>query len=125
VLLGMRCDTVDDGRLLVTARVENLGSSPITPDVLSGGFSAVRVAAVVTTADGVRERVDGASTAALTVAGTIDLTMLPTRVAASDVVRVDVEADPDRIVPDPLRDNNVLSWQGTMRGNVVDCKIER
>jgi len=126
VLLGMRCDAVDDGRLLVTARVENLGSSPVTPNLFtSGGFSALRVAAVVTTADGVRERVDGTSMAALTVAGTIDVTLLPTRVAASDVVRIDVEADPERIVPDPLRDNNVLSWQGTMRGNVADCKVER
>ena len=28
--------------------------------------------------------------------------------------RIDVEADPDRVVPDPLRDNNTLTWQGTM-----------
>ena len=126
VLLGMRCDTDDYGHLYVTARVENLGSSPITPNVFtSGGFGAVRVAAVVTTADGVRERVDGTSMLPLTVAGTIELPLLPTRALASDVVSIDVEADPDRVVPDPLRDNNVLSWQGTMRPNAADCKIER
>ena len=27
-------------------------------------------------------------------------------------MRIDVVADPDRVVPDPLRDNNVLSWRG-------------
>jgi hypothetical protein len=126
VLLGMRCDADDYGHLYVTARVENLGSSPITPNPFtSGELSGLRVAAFVTTASGAQERVDGTSMLPLTVAGTIDLPLLPTRVLASDVVRIDVVADPDRVVPDPLRDNNVLSWEGAMRANAADCKIER
>jgi len=125
-LIGMRCDALSDGRLVVTARVENLGSSPITPEPFrSGELSALRVAAVVTTADGGRERVNGTSMLPLSVAGTVDMSLAPTIAAASDVVRIDVIADPGRIIPDPLRDNNVLSWQGNLRPDAPDCKIER
>jgi hypothetical protein len=125
-LLGMRCDALDDGRLVVTARVENLGSSPISPSFFnSAELSGLRVAAIVTTASGAQERVDATSMLPLSVAGTVNLSTFPTRAPASEVVRVDVVADPERIVPDPLRDNNVLSWQGSMRPESVDCKIER
>jgi hypothetical protein len=125
-LIGMRCSALDDGRLVVTARLENLGSSPITADPFrSGELSALRVAAVVTTANGGWERVDGTSMLPLTVAGTVDMSMAPTVASASDVVRIDVIADPGRVVPDPLRDNNVLSWQGSLRPDAPDCKIER
>jgi hypothetical protein len=125
-LLGMQCAALDDGRLVVIARVENLGSSPITPNLFSSAeLSGVRVAAFVTTASGEQERVDGTSMLPLSVAGTIDLSMFPTRAPASDVVRIDVVADPERVVPDPLRDNNVLSWQGTMRPDAAQCKVER
>jgi len=125
-LLGMQCAALDDGRLVVIARVENLGSSPVSPSPFtSGELSALRVAAFVTTASGAQERVDGTSMLPLTVAGTVNLATIPTRAPASEVVRIDVVADPDRIVPDPLRDNNVLSWQGNMRPESVDCRIER
>lgn len=125
-LIGMRCDALGDGRLVVTARVENLGSSPITPELFRAGeLSALRVAAIVTTAGGGRERVDGTSMLPLTVAGTVDFPLAPTIAPASEVVRVDVIADPGRVIPDPLRDNNVLSWQGSMRPDAVDCKVER
>jgi hypothetical protein len=40
-------------------------------------------------------------------------------------VRIDVVADPDRIVPDPLRDNNVLSWTGTMQPTSPQCTVMR
>jgi len=112
--------------VVVTARVENLGSSPIAPEPFrSGELSALRVSAIVTTANGARERLDGASMLPLTVSGTLDMSMGPTLAAASDIVRIDVIADPARIVPDPLRDNNVLSWQGSLRPDAPDCKIER
>jgi hypothetical protein len=125
-LLGMRCDTLDDGRLVVTARVENLGSSPISPNLFaSAELSALRVAAIVTTANGGQERVDGTSMLPLSVAGTVNLSTFPTRAPASEVVRIDVVADPERIVPDPLRDNNVLSWQGNMRPDAAQCTVER
>jgi hypothetical protein len=122
----MRCDALADGRLVVTARIENLGSSPITPELFRAGeLSGLRVAAIVTTAGGGRERVDGTSMMPLTVAGTVELPLAPTIAPANEVVRVDVIADPGRVIPDPLRDNNVLSWQGNMRPDAVDCKVER
>jgi hypothetical protein len=61
----------------------------------------------------------------LTVAGIINLSMPPTQARAPDVVRIDMVADPDRVVPDPLRDNNVLSWQGTMQPGAVQCTVDR
>jgi hypothetical protein len=125
-LIGMRCAALDDGRLVVTAHVENLGSSPVTPDLFtSAELSALRVAAVVTTTSGAQERVDGTSMLPLTVAGTVNLPLAPTQAPASEVVRIDVVADPNRIVPDPLRDNNVLSWQGNMRADAAQCTIGR
>jgi hypothetical protein len=125
-LLGMSCIALDDGRFVVTARLENLGSSPITPNPFtSAELSGLRVAAFVTTASGAQERVDGTSMLPLTVAGTVELETTATRARASEVVRIDVVADPERIVPDPLRDNNVLSWQGSMRPDMAQCKVER
>ncbi|HVP88798.1 MAG TPA: hypothetical protein VMU79_12045 [Casimicrobiaceae bacterium] len=124
-VVAMQCSRAGDG-VVVTARVENLGSSPIAPEPFrSGELSALRVSAIVTTANGARERLDGASMLPLTVSGTLDMSMGPTLAAASDIVRIDVIADPARIVPDPLRDNNVLSWQGSLRPDAPDCKIER
>ena len=60
----------------------------------------------------------------LTVAGVINMDLGPTQAMASEVVRVDVVADPNRVVPDPLRDNNVLSWQGSMK-TVASCNVDR
>jgi hypothetical protein len=125
-LLGMRCDPLSDGRVVVTARVENLGSSPVTPEPFrSGELSGLRVAAIVTTVGGARERVDGTTMLPLTVGGTVDLPLAPTLAPADQIVRIDVIADPLRTVPDPLRDNNVLSWQGSMRNDLPECQILR
>jgi hypothetical protein len=125
-LLGLRCLSDGGGHLLVSAFIENQGPSPITPNWFSvGSPGAVRVAAVVTTRDGARERVDGTSMQPVTVAGIVNLAMAPTQVQATDVVRIDMIADPDRVVPDPLRDNNVLSWQGTMQPGAVQCTVDR
>lgn len=125
-LLGMRCLADGDGHLLMSAFLENQGPSPIAPNWFSvGRASAVRVAAVVTTRDGARERVDASSMQPLTAAGIINVAMPPTQARAPDVVRIDMVADPDRVVPDPLRDNNVLSWQGTMQPGAVQCTVDR
>ena len=62
---------------------------------------------------------------AVTVGGTTILALAPTRVPAGDIVRIDVVADPDRIVPDPLRDNNILSWTGTMQSTSPQCTVTR
>jgi hypothetical protein len=62
----------------------------------------------------------------LSVAKQVEMKFTPTQALASDVVRIDVVADPDRVVPDPLRDNNVLSWRGSMRaGASPDCGTYR
>jgi hypothetical protein len=125
-LLGMRCAANSDGRLVVTAFLENQGSSPIAPNLFTNGEAgAIRVAARVTTADGATERVDAASVQALTVAGIVNMSMNATQAQAVSVVRIDVVADPNRVVPDPLRDNNVLSWQGTMQSGAVQCTVDR
>jgi hypothetical protein len=123
-VLAMRCSQ-DDGRLVVNARVQNLGSSPIVPDwFTSGELGAIRVVAIATSTDGTRERRDFASQQALTVAAALDVSF-PMQTFASDVVRVDVVADPDRVVPDPLRDNNVLTWQRGMGPGAAECNVLR
>lgn len=125
-LLGMRCAANSDGHLVVSAFLENQGSSPVAPNWFSVGRpGAVRIAARVTTADGATELVDATSLQAITVAGIVNMKMNPTLAQATNVVRIDVVADPDRVVPDPLRDNNVLSWQGTMQAGAVQCTVDR
>jgi hypothetical protein len=125
-LLAIGCDRRTDGTLAVSARVRNQGSSivPVAP-FINGDLGAFRVAAVVTTADGASEEVDAVQVIPVTVNGTVDLTLRPTRAQAADVVGVDVVADPDRIVPDPLRDNNALSWRGAMYAPRADCTVTR
>ena len=93
--------------------------------LLTGDFASFRVLATVTGANGVREEVSTAQIVPLTVASTVSLAMNPTRFQAADVTRIDVVADPDRIVPDPIRDNNVLSWQGRMGPPGAQCNVER
>jgi hypothetical protein len=61
----------------------------------------------------------------LPVGGAVTLVLAPTRAPAGDIVRIDVVADPDHIVPDPLRDNNVLSWTGTMQPTNPQCTVMR
>jgi hypothetical protein len=126
-LLAFRCAASPDGRLLVTALLENQGSDPIASDWFrSGDLGSVRVAAMVTSANGTREQVDARMYVPLSVAKQVEMKFTPTQALASDVVRIDVVADPDRVVPDPLRDNNVLSWRGSMRaGASPDCGTYR
>lgn len=122
ILLAMRCDPQDDGSLKVTTRLENQGSWPVAPEwYYSGELSAIRVAAIVTTADGTHEQMEATRMQPLPIGATVDMTMGPTRARAADVVRVDVIADPTHVVPDPVRDNNVLSWDGGTSPNLADC----
>jgi hypothetical protein len=125
-LRAISCTSLDDGTLVVTARVQNMGADIITNTaLLTGDFAAFRVSATVTTANGAREDVSTAQIVPLTVAATVSLAMNPTRVQAADVTRIDVVADPDRIVPDPVRENNTLSWQGRMDATGAQCNVER
>jgi hypothetical protein len=125
-LNSIRCVTDSDGHVVVAANVENLGSNIVAAiPLLSGDRGAFRVGATITTANGVHEDVYATQYVPLTVGGDVILVLAPARASAGDIVRVDVEADPDRIVPDPLRDNNVLSWQGTMQAADPQCTAMR
>jgi hypothetical protein len=93
--------------------------------LLTGDLAAFRVVATVTTASGAREDVSVAQVVPLTVASTVSLAMNPTLLQAADVTRIEVVADPDRVVPDPVRENNTLTWQGRMDATSVQCRVER
>lgn len=125
-LNSMSCVAGSDGHLVIAASVKNLGSSLVAAiPLLSGDRGAFRVAATATTASGAREQVYATRYTLLDVGATATLVLSPLATPAGDIVRIDVEADPDRIVPDPLRDNNVLSWQGTMQASNPQCAVMR
>lgn len=125
-LAAMGCVIESDGTFYVIAQVRNQGSSVVPAIPFFTGFmGAFRVAAVVTTAGGEREQVDAVQVTAMPVTASSDLALGPTRARARDVVAIDVVADPDRVVPDPMRDNNVLSWRGTMQGDNPTCTVVR
>jgi hypothetical protein len=125
-LLAFRCAARPDGRLVVTALVENLGQTPVTWDWFrSGDLGALRVAALVTTKSGGQERLSSTIYVPVTIGNPTEMTFTPTLALATDVVRIDMVADPERVIPDPLRDNNVLSWQGTMGVPDPDCATYR
>lgn len=125
-LNSMVCAVGSDGFLVVGANVQNLGSNivPAIP-LLSGDRGAFRVVATATTANGGHEQVYATDYVPLTVTGAVTLVTAPFTAPPADIVRIDVEADPDRVVPDPLRDNNVLSWQGAMTASAADCSVRR
>lgn len=122
-LRAISCTTLGDGTLLVTAKVQNMGADVVT-NTARGDFAPFRVLATVTNANGQREDVSAAQVVPLTVASTVSLAM-NTTFQAADVTRIDVVADPERIVPDPIRDNNVLSWQGRMGATGAQCNVVR
>lgn len=125
-LFEIGCDRRSDGLLIVNAHVRNQGSAVVpAAGFINGDYGAFRVAAVVTTADGASEQIDAVQVVPVTVTGTVNLALGPTRAQAADVVGVDVVVDPDRVVPDPLRDNNVLSWRGTMQAPKAQCTVMR
>ncbi len=123
-LRAIGCTRLDNGKLVVTARVQNMGADIITTNPLAGD-TAFRVAAIVTSADGSTESISGSQIVPLRVSSTVTLALNSTRAYADDVTRIDVVADPDRVVPDPVRDNNVLTWQGRMNSATSGCSVER
>jgi hypothetical protein len=125
-LRAINCTRLDDGTLVVTVRVQNMGADIVSNTaLLTGDLAAFRVVATVTTASGAREDVSVAQVVPLTVASTVSLAMNPTLLQAADVTRIEVVADPDRVVPDPVRENNTLTWQGRMDATSVQCRVER
>ena len=125
-LRAIGCTRLDDGTLVVTVRVQNMGADIVANTaLLTGDLAAFRVVATVTTANGAREDVGVAQVVPLTVASTVSLAMNPTLLQAADVTRIEVVADPDRVVPDPVRENNTLTWEGRMDATSVQCNVER
>ena len=123
---SISCRRGDDGRLVIMASVRNMGSDDIyRVPFYSGDMAAFRVAATVTTAAGAQERFEAVRYLRLNVASNAVLALNSTLIPASDVTRIDVIADPDRIVPDPIRDNNVLSWRGAIDGTNPQCDVRR
>ena len=127
VLRGINCARREDGKLVVLARVQNMGSDIIaaTPLLTSADLGAFRVAATVTTAAGELERFDAYQIVPLTVSSSVVLALNSPYVGLSDIRRIDVVADPDSIVPDPIRENNRLSWQGTLDPANPRCQVDR
>lgn len=125
-LQAISCAKATDGTLIVNARVQNLGAFIIPPqELLTGEVGSFRVTAQVTWSGGAKEEVAANLPIPMTVSGVVNMQLHRTRYFAKDVVSIDVIVDPDRIVPDPVRLNNVLSWKGTMAGDTPRCDIAR
>ena len=125
-LRSIRCSRAPDGSLVVTARVSNMGST-VVPTIVqpTGDMGAFRIAALVTWVGGDQQEVDIMVPIPMTVPSTVEYSLKRTRYFAADVMRIDVVADPDRVVPDPVRLNNVLSWRGQMNGDNPNCDVTR
>jgi hypothetical protein len=121
---SISCRRGADGGLVVLASVHNMGAEDIYRAPLSGDMAAFRIAATLTTAAGAQEHVEAVRYSRLNVASAAVLA-LNSRVLPADVTQIDVVADPDRIVPDPIRDNNVLSWHGAIDGANPQCEVHR
>ena len=126
ILRAISCSRTSDGALVVIARVENVGADvvPTVPN-FNGDLASFRIAALVTWADGTQQEVDAFVPVPMAVPGAVETKLARTRYLFDDVRRIDVVADPDRIVPDPVRLNNVLSWQGTMSSDGPRCDVVR
>ena len=57
------------------------------------------------------------------VSSVFNLDLGQTRYFPKDVTQIEVLVDPDQVVPDPVRPNNVLIWRGTM--NADDAELRR
>jgi hypothetical protein len=123
---SISCRHGEDGRLVVLASVRNMGADDIyRVPFFTGDMAAFRVAATVTTKTGGQERFEAVRYLRLDVASNAVLALNSTLTSAADVAQIDVVADPDRVVPDPIRDNNVLSWRGAIDGANPQCDVRR
>lgn len=125
-LRAMSCSKASDGTLVVSVRVQNMGADIIpAQEQLTGDVAAFRVVALVTWAGGAQQEVSSSLPMTLGVSTTLAMDLAKTRYFAKDVQRIDVLVDPDRVVPDPVRLNNVLTWTGTMNGDAPSCDVVR
>ena len=123
-LRAMSCSKASDGTLVVSVKVQNMGADIIPPrEQLWGDVAAFRVVALVTWAGGAQQEVSSSLPMTMGVSATLAMNLARTRYFAKDVQRIDVLVDPDQVVPDPVRQNNVLTWQGTMNGDSPSCDV--
>jgi hypothetical protein len=125
-LRAIRCSKASDNTLVVSARFTNMGADIIPPrEQLYGDFSSFRVLAHVTWSGGGTEDVYGSLRIPMGVSATFNLDLNRTHYFFNDVQAIDVVLDPDQVVPDPVRTNNVLSWRGTMNPDSPSCDVVR
>jgi hypothetical protein len=125
-LRAMSCSKANDGTLVVSVKVQNMGADIIPPrEQLTGDVASFRVVALVTWAGGAQQEVSASLPIPMGVSATFVMDLAKTRYFAKDVQRIDVLVDPDRVVPDPLRMNNALTWTGTMNGDAPSCDVVR
>jgi hypothetical protein len=125
-LRSMSCSRAKDGTLVVSVRVQNMGADIVPArEQLFGDVASFRVVALVTWAGGAQQEVSSSLPITMGVSATFSMDLARTRYFAQDVQRIDVVVDPDQVVPDPVRYNNRLSWQGTMNGDSPSCDVVR
>lgn len=125
-LRSMSCSRAKDGSLIVSVRVQNMGADIIPPrEQLWGDVGAFRVVALVTWTGGEQQEVSSSLPMTMGVSSTLTMDLAKTHYFAKDVQRIDVLVDPDQVVPDPIRQNNRLTWQGTMNGDSPSCDVVR
>jgi hypothetical protein len=125
-LRAMSCSKAGDGTLVVRVSVQNMGADIIPArEQLTGDVASFRVVALVTWAGGAQQEVSSSVPTTMGVSSTFAMDLTKTRYFAKDVQRIDVLVDPDRVVPDPVRANNALTWTGTMNGDAPSCDVVR
>ncbi len=125
-LRSMSCSRASDGTLIVSVKVQNMGADIIPPrEQLWGEIASFRVVARVTWVGGIQEEVSYSLPMTMGVSAAFALDLSRTHYFAQYVQRIDVLVDPDQVVPDPVRQNNALTWQGTMNGDSPSCDVGR
>jgi hypothetical protein len=125
-LRSISCSKASDGTLIVSVKVQNMGYEIIPPrEQLYGEVGSFRVVARVTWNGGAQQDVYSNLPIPMGVAATFSMDLAKTRYFAKDVQRIDVLVDPDQVVPDPVRENNALTWRGTMNGDNPSCDVVR
>jgi hypothetical protein len=125
-LRAMSCSKASDGTLIVSVKVQNMGAEIIPPrEQLWGDVASFRVVALVTWVGGTQQEVSSSLPIPMGVSATFAMNLARTRYFAKDVQQIDVLVDPDQVVPDPVRQNNALTWKGTMNGDSPSCDVVR
>jgi hypothetical protein len=125
-LRSMSCSRAKDGTLVVSVSIQNMGADIIPPlEQTWGEVASFRVVARVTWNGGAQQEVSSSLPIPMGVSATFSMDLAKTRYFAKDVQRIDVLVDPDQVVPDPIRENNALTWQGTMNGDSPNCDVVR